>query len=102
MLMIDFLSDPNNFSIVTGSAAKGRPMRSGQRLTKTHGFQLMADFVNTKNNAKATVWTGDMAKSRYEAYCIQYKKAKRINFESLLPPASASFDNLGGLIKSNS
>ncbi|KAH9125551.1 hypothetical protein LEN26_009542 [Aphanomyces euteiches] len=77
MLMIDFLSDPNNFSIVTGSAAKGRPMRSGQRLTKTHGFQLMADFVNTKNDAKATVWTGDMAKSRYEAYCIQYKKAKR-------------------------
>ncbi|KAG9405171.1 hypothetical protein AC1031_004281 [Aphanomyces cochlioides] len=46
MLIIDFLSDSQNFAIITGSAAKGKPMRSGQRLTKAHGFQLMAEHVN--------------------------------------------------------
>ncbi|KAG9414455.1 hypothetical protein AC1031_013812 [Aphanomyces cochlioides] len=37
----------------------------------------MAEHVNGKNDPNGTLWTGDIAKSRYEAYCIQYKKAKR-------------------------
>ncbi|ETV79236.1 hypothetical protein H257_07303 [Aphanomyces astaci] len=38
MAMLEFLRIPENFALLTGQATKGKPMKGGQKLTRSHGL----------------------------------------------------------------
>ncbi|KAH9161192.1 hypothetical protein LEN26_001536 [Aphanomyces euteiches] len=77
--IINFLRVPEHFRIMTGSAAKGKAVQGGQKLTKVQGYQMIAEYVN-----KAVVdaaWTAREAKSslrrlnRYDSFRKAYQNA---------------------------
>ncbi|RHZ30562.1 hypothetical protein DYB26_005972 [Aphanomyces astaci] len=44
--MLAFLRIPENFALLTGQANKGKTMKGGQKLTRAHGLQRLAEYVN--------------------------------------------------------
>ncbi|KAG9398568.1 hypothetical protein AC1031_014349 [Aphanomyces cochlioides] len=71
--IVTFLRIPENFRIMTGSAAKDKFVQGGQKLTKGHGYQMLAEYVN-EVIAGAT-WTPREAKSRYDSFKKAYQNA---------------------------
>ncbi|ETV95898.1 hypothetical protein H310_10936 [Aphanomyces invadans] len=64
LAMLEFLRIADNFALMTGQASKGKSMKGGQRLTKTYGHALMADYVNMVVHDSTRTWTTQDAKSR--------------------------------------
>jgi hypothetical protein len=73
-LIIEWLQVENNFKLITGSAASGKPMTSGTKLTKKDAYILLAQKVSKDSTVK---WTAEQAKGRYESYLQTFKKAKK-------------------------
>ncbi|KAF0711391.1 hypothetical protein AaE_012226 [Aphanomyces astaci] len=76
MAMLEFLRIPENFALLTGQATKGKPMKGGQKLTRSHGLARLAEYVNAVVPA-VRPWTTQDAKSRYDAYVASYRRALR-------------------------
>ena len=69
--------------MLTGGAAKGKPMQSGQKLTKTDGYKALAEWMNKMLKDPARIWTEKEGKSRWEACMVKYKNAfEQINSQT--------------------
>ena len=73
--MVLFLEEPDNFKLLTGSAANGKGVVAGQRLSKRHAYDAMAASLNKLIKDKDHIWTPDNAKTRYESYKKRYGNA---------------------------
>ncbi|RHY79797.1 hypothetical protein DYB26_012819 [Aphanomyces astaci] len=62
MAMLEFLRIPENFALLTGQATKGKPMKGGQKLTRSHGLARLVEYVNAVVPA-VRPWTTKDAKS---------------------------------------
>jgi len=81
--MVEFVEIEDNFKMLTDGAAKGKPMQSGQKLTKTDGYKALAEWMNKKLKDPARIWTEKEGKSRWEAYMVKYKNAfEQINSQT--------------------
>ena len=79
LAMVSFIENPDKFALIEGKAAKNKPVISGQKLTKSAGYQDLANYVNcrVKQNRK---WNAQLAKSRYTSYRDKkYKVAKKMS-----------------------
>ncbi|ETV67006.1 hypothetical protein H257_16697 [Aphanomyces astaci] len=62
--MLEFLRILKNFALLTGQATKGKPMKRGEKLTRSHGLARLAEYVNAVVLA-VRPWNTQNAKSRY-------------------------------------
>ena len=42
LAIVSFIEKPDNFALIEGKAAKNKPVISGQKLTKSAGYQALA------------------------------------------------------------
>jgi hypothetical protein len=78
--VLDWLERPNNFKLITGSAAVGQPMGAGKPLKKADGYRMMAEYVNKRcnyENDPTMFWDANKCKSRYESLYAKYSSTKR-------------------------
>ena len=68
--MVAWLQDPENFALISGTAARGKKVVAGQKLKKVDGYKALSDFINQKHRLG---WDAATAKSRYESYLAIYK-----------------------------
>ena len=74
-LMIEWLQNKSNFSLITGSAAVGNQVVCGQPLKKTDAYRLLSEFINKNIQDRDRIWTVEITKSRYESFITKYKEA---------------------------
>ena len=70
MSMIQWLQDPRNFRLITGSASDQERIVDGKKLKKVDAYKSLADFVNRQHNCH---WTEKQGKGRYQSYIKLYK-----------------------------
>ncbi|KAI9910942.1 hypothetical protein PsorP6_010501 [Peronosclerospora sorghi] len=72
--MITWLENKANFALITGAAAQGQRLTSGQKLRKLGGCRSLTQYVNRK--VYGTEWDEKAGKSRYDSYLATYKKTR--------------------------
>jgi hypothetical protein len=55
-LIVEWLSVPYNFALITGSAAQNSKVQSGKKLTKTAAYNDLADYVNKKSKVGYVIY----------------------------------------------
>jgi len=73
--ILDWLEVEENFKLITGSAAIGKKITAGAKLTKTSAYTSLADHVNY--HCFGSKWNKKIAEARYRAYFCLYKKTRR-------------------------
>eukprot|EP00474_Spongospora_subterranea_P008038 CRZ08496.1 hypothetical protein [Spongospora subterranea] len=73
LMMVEFIEIDTNVQLITGGAAKGKPMQAGQKLTKADAYRALAEYMNKKLKDPKRIWTASEAKSRWESYWNRYK-----------------------------
>ena len=75
LAMVEWLRIPENYKLITGSAAQGKADFAGQKLKKKDAHVALAKFIYERFKVP---WDFDTARNRYEGYVKRYKKAKKV------------------------